>query len=62
MTNWRLLDRVLRRANPIEQDLVEAKVRGSITRRDFLKRGTVIGLSAPTMAAVLAACGDSDDS
>ncbi|MEM9035847.1 MAG: ABC transporter substrate-binding protein [Actinomycetota bacterium] len=62
MINWTLLDRVRRRANPVERDLIEAHARGAVNRRDFIKRGTVIGLSVPAMTAVLAACGDSDDS
>lgn len=61
MINWTLLDRVRRRANPVERDLIEAHARGTIDRRDFIKRGTIVGLSMPAMAAVLAACGDSDD-
>ena len=33
---------------------------GKISRRNFTKRGVILGLSAPTMAAVIAACGGDD--
>lgn len=35
---------------------------GRLNRRDVLKRGAALGLSAPVIAALLAACGDDDDS
>ena len=34
---------------------------GRLSRRDVLKRGAVLGLSAPVIAGLLAACGDDDD-
>ena len=34
---------------------------GLLTRRSVLKRGMVLGLSAPVIASLLAACGDDDD-
>jgi len=34
---------------------------GHLSRRDFIKRATALGLSAPAIAAVLAACGGDDD-
>jgi peptide/nickel transport system substrate-binding protein len=32
-----------------------------LNRRDVLKRATVLGLSAPVIASLLAACGDDED-
>ncbi len=55
--NWKSLDATRRNIGPIELDLVEAYAQKKISRRNFVKRGTIIGLSAPTMAAVIAACG-----
>jgi peptide/nickel transport system substrate-binding protein len=55
--DWKRLDRARRSVGPIELDLVESYAQGRISRRDFLKRGAVIGLSAPFLASVLAACG-----
>ncbi len=42
-------------------DLVEAYAQNRINRRDFVKRGTIVGLSAPFMGAVIAACGGGSD-
>jgi peptide/nickel transport system substrate-binding protein len=50
------LDRVRRSATPLELDLVENYAQGKITRRQFVKRATVIGLSLPAVSAVIAAC------
>jgi peptide/nickel transport system substrate-binding protein len=50
------LDRVRRSATPLELDLVENFAQGKITRRQFVKRATVIGLSTPFIGAVIAAC------
>ena len=50
------LDRVRRSATPLELDLVENFAQGKITRRQFVKRAAVIGLSFPAVAAVIAAC------
>jgi peptide/nickel transport system substrate-binding protein len=50
------LDRVRRSATPLELDLVENFAQGKITRRQFVKRATVIGLSLPAIGAVIVAC------
>ena len=42
-------------------ELVERARAGRLSRRDVLRRATVIGLSVPAIGAVLAACGDDDD-
>jgi peptide/nickel transport system substrate-binding protein len=58
--NYRIFDRVRKASSPLEVDLVEAYAQGRVTRRGFLQRGSVIGLSMPFMAAVIAACGGDD--
>src|SRR5438093_7666967 len=50
------LDGVRRSATPLELDLVESYAQGKITRRQFVKRAMVIGLSLPAVSAVIAAC------
>ena len=55
--DFKRLDRVRRSATPIELDLVESYANGRITRRQFIQRATVIGLSMPVIGAVIAACG-----
>jgi peptide/nickel transport system substrate-binding protein len=52
------LDRVRRRTTPLQLDVVESYARGRLTRRQFIKRATVVGLSLPAITAVIAACGD----
>lgn len=58
--NWKALDRLRRSAGPVEVDLVEAYVGKRINRRDFIRRGAIIGLSAPFMGGIIAACGSDD--
>ena len=60
--DFKRLDRVRRSATPLELDLVESYANGRITRRQFIKRATVIGLSLPAIGAVIAACGPSGGS
>lgn len=52
------LDPIRRKASAQELDLVESFARGRISRRSFMKRATILGLSLPTISAVIAACGD----
>ena len=59
--DWKRLDKARGSVGPVELDLIESYAQGKVTRRDFVKRGTVIGLSMPFMVAIIAACGDDDD-
>jgi len=59
--DWKRIDWARRSGGPIEADLIEAYAQGKINRRNFVKRGTIIGLSMPMMGAVIAACGGSDE-
>ncbi len=58
--NWNLFDRARRQVGPVERDLIEAYAQNRVTRRSFIRRGVILGLSAPLMSAVIAACGDDD--
>jgi peptide/nickel transport system substrate-binding protein len=51
------LDLVRRSATPLELDLVEHFAQGRITRRQFIQRASVIGLSMSAVSIVIAACG-----
>lgn len=42
--------------------LTEALAGGRIGRREFVRRATVLGISVPSIGALLAACGSDDDS
>jgi hypothetical protein len=57
MTDYRRLDPIRDRALPLQLDTVEAYMNGRLTRRTFVRRATVLGLSMSTIATVLAACG-----
>jgi len=59
--DWKRIDWARRSGGPIEADLIEAYVQGKINRRNFVKRGAILGLSVPMMGAVIAACGSDDD-
>lgn len=59
--DFKRFDLMRRNVGPVELDLVESYAQKKINRRDFVKRGTIIGLTAPFMGAVIAACGGSDE-
>lgn len=56
------LDPIRRHASAQELDLVESFAQGRISRRSFMKRATIIGLSLPTITAIVAACADAPSS
>jgi peptide/nickel transport system substrate-binding protein len=56
------LDKVRTSTSPLQLDVVEAFANGRLSRRDFIKRGTVVGLSMGSISAVIAACGGSTPS
>ena len=60
--NAKRVDRARRARTDEELELVESFTQGHVNRREFLRKGTAIGLSVPFMGAVLAACGSDDDS
>lgn len=47
--------------NVIPEDLYRDALSGKISRRSLIRRGTVLGLSLPGIAGLLAACGGDDD-
>lgn len=47
--------------NKLDQDQANVISAMSMTRRQLLQRGAVLGLSVPAVAGLLAACGDEDD-
>jgi peptide/nickel transport system substrate-binding protein len=57
----RLFDSVRRQVSPQEVDLVDSFAAGRISRRTFVNRGMMMGLAAPLIGAVLAACGSDSD-
>ena len=57
-----IFDRLRRGASPVELELTEAFAQGRISRRAFVQRGSVIGLSVAFMGSVIAACGSDSKS
>ena len=58
---WKRFDRVRRDVGPVHLDLVESYAAGKISRRDFVRRGTMLGLTAPLIGTVIAAIGRDED-
>jgi peptide/nickel transport system substrate-binding protein len=56
------LDRLREGRTELENHYIDELVSGSLSRRDFLRRGSTIGMSVPLLGAILAACGSSGSS
>src|SRR5436305_1898459 len=56
------LDRLREGRTELENHCIDELAAGHIDRRTFLRRGSMIGMSAPLLGAVLAACGSSSSS
>jgi len=54
------LDTIRRRATPIENHIIDEYAAGKITRRDFIRRGTIIGMSVSVLGFVATACATDD--
>jgi peptide/nickel transport system substrate-binding protein len=50
------LDKVRRKAAPLQLDVVEAFAAGRLSRREFIQRATILGLSTGAIGMVIAAC------
>ena len=55
--NQRYIDSVRRSAGPLESRVIDDFVTGRLSRRDFLRRGSIVGISIPVLSAIAAACG-----
>jgi peptide/nickel transport system substrate-binding protein len=51
------LDRVRRSTTPLQLDVVEAYAGGRLSRREFMQRAAIVGLSMSSIGVVIAACG-----
>jgi len=56
------LSRLREGQGEIANHVIDEFAAGRLSRRDFLRRGTVVGLSLPVLGSVLAACGSSGSS
>jgi peptide/nickel transport system substrate-binding protein len=57
----RRVDEVRRQSSELENHLIDEYVLGKITRRELIRRGTVVGMSLPLLSFIAAACGGDDD-
>ena len=53
------LDQLRSGRSELENHYIDELVSGNVSRREFLRRGSTIGMSAPLLGAILAACGAS---
>jgi peptide/nickel transport system substrate-binding protein len=56
------LDRLRSGRTELENHYIDELVSGNLSRRDFLRRGSTIGMSTTLLGAILAACGSSSSS
>ena len=63
MTEYRdPLSRIRAGQNEVANHVIDEFVAGRLSRRELLRRGALVGISAPVLGAVLAACGSSSPS
>jgi peptide/nickel transport system substrate-binding protein len=53
----RVLDRLRTGRGPIAEHVIDELAAGRLSRRQFIRRGTMVGLSVPLLGAILEACG-----
>ena len=56
------LDQLRKGRSELENHYIDELVYGRLSRRQFLRRGSAIGMSAPLLGAILTACGSSGTS
>jgi peptide/nickel transport system substrate-binding protein len=57
--NHERLDDLRRGRGPIQEHVIDEFVAGRISRRDFIRRGTMLGMSMTVLGGIVAACGSS---
>jgi peptide/nickel transport system substrate-binding protein len=58
----RRLGRLREDQGEIANHIIDEFAAGRLSRRDFIRRATVVGITAPSLGAILAACGSSSSS
>ena len=53
---------IRRAAGPIQEHVIDEFVAGRLSRREFLRRGTMSACRSPLLGGILAACGSSTSS
>src|SRR5262252_3194367 len=60
--NHERLDDLRRGRGPVQEHVIDEFVAGRLSRRDFIRRGSAMGLSMSLIGGILAACGSSGTS
>ena len=60
-TDHRRLDALRGSSSELENHYIDELVAGRVSRRDFMRKGAVIGMSTTMMGAILAACGGANN-
>ena len=55
----RRLDRLRECQGAVGNHIIDEVAAGRLSRRDFIRRGTVVGISLPVLGAIISACGSS---
>ena len=58
--NKQRLDGVRKRSSELDNHLIDEYAAGRISRRAFIRRGTVMGMSIPLLSFIAAACGGTE--
>jgi len=57
----RRVEEIRKQSSELENHIIDQLVEGKITRRDFVRRGTVVGMSIPLLSFIAAACGGANE-
>ncbi|HXV58100.1 MAG TPA: ABC transporter substrate-binding protein [Gaiellaceae bacterium] len=57
----RRVDEIRKEGTELENHLIDEYAAGKISRREFVRRGTVLGMSIPLVSFIVAACGGDDE-
>lgn len=52
------VDEIRRRSTPVQNHIIDELAYGKISRREFIRKGSLLGLSIPVMGLVISACAD----
>jgi len=57
----RRVDEIRKESTELENHIIDQFIEGKLTRRDFVRRGTVVGMSIPLLSFIAAACGGGNE-
>jgi peptide/nickel transport system substrate-binding protein len=57
----RRVDEIRKESSELENHIIDQFIEGKITRRDLVRRGSVVGMSIPLLSFIAAACGGGNE-